>query len=86
MRKKLVKRYNIAITMAIFAGVCLAFARAVSVLYLPGFVLLAVVVVLNLSIRCPNCGKYLGGKNRWGIPHYCPHCGTAICDRETEEE
>ena len=86
MRKKLVKRYRIAIILSVLAGCCLAFARVVSALYLPGFILLGVVVVLNLSIRCPNCGKYLGGKNRWGIPHYCAYCGTAICDRETEEE
>jgi hypothetical protein len=85
MRKKLVKRYRIAIALAILAGVCLAFARTVSALYLPGFVLLTVVVVLNLSIRCPDCGKYLTGKNKWGIPHYCPNCGKAISDAETEE-
>ena len=86
MRSKLKMRYYIAVTLSVLAGCCLAFARAVSALYLPGFVLLAVVVVLNFSIRCPNCGKYLGGKNRWGIPRDCPHCGIAICDRETEEK
>ena len=37
------------------------------------------------GIRCPDCGKYLTGKNKWGIPHYCPNCGKAISDAETEE-
>ena len=48
-------------------------------------VILASAVILNLTIRCPNCGKRLTGRNTWGIPHYCPNCGKAISDAEMEE-
>ena len=86
MRSKLKTRYNIAVILGILDGIILAMGRAEPVFYLPGGILLVAILILSLTIRCPRCGKYLAGRRTWGIPHYCPNCGTAIRDGETEEE
>ena len=42
-----------------------------------GFALfIAGVVCYCLKVRCPHCNSILFTK--YGIPHYCPHCGKEI--------
>ena len=86
MRSKLKMRYNLAIVLGVLAVIILNLGKTAPVFYLPGGILLVATIILSLTIRCPNCGKYLGGKRVWRIPDHCPECGTAIRDQKTEEE
>lgn len=87
MRSKFKMRLLIAVLLACAGlgiyGLSISLApslRLVSIAMMVG------AVIINLTIRCPNCGRHLTGRRTFGLPHYCPNCGTAICDGDFEEE
>ena len=94
MRSKLKARFAIVILLG-FLGVGIfcfgktaptAFSETGFALQLVGLGILAIALIVNLTIRCPNCGKHLTlGKRIYRVPHYCPDCGQAISDEETVE-
>ena len=94
MRSKLKLRLAIVILLGCFgAGIfCLgktaplAFQEIGLTLQLVGLVVMVIALIINLTIRCPNCGKHLTlWRRAYHIPHYCPDCGQAISDEETVE-
>ena len=86
MRSKYKMRLLIAILLALAGlGVYGLSIRLVPSLDWVSIVMLVGAVIINLTIRCPSCGHHLTRKGTFGIPHYCPNCGTAICDGEHEE-
>ena len=46
-----------------------------------GFGLIFVAFVINLTVRCPNCGYHLAYR-RFDLPNFCPECGQAIDENE----
>lgn len=94
MRSKLKMRLAIVILLGCFGvGIfCLgktaplAFQEYGLALQTVGLVIVAIALIINLTIRCPNCGKHLTlWRRAYHIPHYCPDCGLAISDEETVE-
>lgn len=87
MRSKFKMRLLIAVLLA-FAGLGVygLSIRLVPSLSWISIAMLAGAVIINLTIRCPNCGHHLTGRRTFGVPHYCPNCGTEIRDGDFEEE
>ena len=83
MRSKLKMRFRIALLLAFLGlGVYMLSSQVLLSMSWLSIVIIGSSLVLNLTIRCPNCGKHLTGKRTWGVPHYCSNCGTAISDEE----
>lgn len=87
MRSKFKMRLLIAVLLACAGlGVYGLSIRLVPSLSWVSIVMLVSAVIINLTIRCPNCGHHLTGRRTFGLPHYCPNCGTAIRDGDFEED
>ena len=86
MKNKLERKMFISI---LFGCVGFGFAMlgitVMPVLILAGLVFLVIAVIVNLTICCPHCGQHLTGRHSYGLPKFCPNCGTAIRDGEAEE-
>ena len=87
MRSKLKMRFAIVILLGCLGVGIFAIGKLTSLaLQTVGLVIVAIALIINLTIRCPNCGKHLTlSKYACSIPHYCPDCGTAITDERTVE-
>ena len=86
MRSKLKAKFLVAIVLACLGiGVSYLGVNSVPALRWAGLAMLAVAVIVNLTVRCPECGQHLTGKRTFGVPNYCPNCGKPIQDEETEE-
>ena len=86
MRNSLYIRYFVTLGLSII-GVILIWLGVLSSRFFMwiGFGIAAIGVILSWTIRCPGCGHSLMGKRQLLLPNFCPNCGKAICDEETEE-
>jgi len=69
-----------AAVVLIFLGITLPLAIDLPqwfqpLLFLLGFILLVVVVIFQLSAKCPNCGARLGIQVLPILPDQCKSCG-----------
>ena len=86
MRSKLRKKMLISILLACVGFVfAMLGATTAPALLLIALVIMVPAVIINLTICCPHCGQHLTGKRSYGLPNFCPNCGKAISDEETEE-
>lgn len=49
-----------------------------------GFALIFIAGIINMTIRCPKCGRSLVRK-RWSVPKFCPECGEPITGSKYED-
>ena len=86
MRSKMKTKMGISILMGCVGfGFAILGATAAPVFMLVSLPFLVIAVIMNLTICCPHCGQHLTNKRSYGLPNFCPNCGKAISDEETEE-
>ena len=86
MRRKLNARYFISICLSLVGvGITWLGTTSSQALQYTGIGMIAIAVIIAWTIRCPNCGHILTGKRHLFLPKFCPECGIAISDKETEE-
>ena len=79
------RKHAVSILLTVVgAGLALLGSTASEVCMWIGFGLMFISVIINLTIRCPACGRNLVTK-RWTVPNFCPECGHAIDGSNFEE-